>query len=113
MCLVKSQCYLLIFFSLLQDDSTSAVEATGDMTTKSRALTQNLLNLDLGYSVLNEELMRRSMGVDVERLDVLPEDDGNDADGEEFFESLPQPQSLGRHADPLPLTERFIAIRHL
>ena len=71
MCLVKSQCYFLIFFSLLQDDSTSAVEATGDMTTKSRALTQNLLNLDLGYSVLNEELMRRSMGVDVERLDVL------------------------------------------
>ena len=51
--------------SSLQESS----ESTSLSTTKSRALTQSLLNLDLGYSVLNEELMRRSMGLDVDRLD--------------------------------------------
>ena len=98
----------------MQDDSASTSPAL-DTTTKSRELTRSLLSLDLGYSVLNEELMRRSIGVDVDRLDVLPDDDGNDATddaaGEEFFETLPQPQHLGRlSADMLPLTERFIAI---
>ena len=84
---------------IFQDESTSTTIAV-DTTTKSRALTQSLLALDLGYSVLNEELMRRSIGVDVDRLDVLPDDDGNDMaldiEGEEFFETLPQPQHLGR-----------------
>ena len=50
-------------------NETFLQESTSLSTTKSRALTQSLLNLDLGYSVLNEELMRRSMGLDVDRLD--------------------------------------------
>ena len=84
----------------MQDDSASTSPAL-DTTTKSRELTRSLLSLDLGYSVLNEELMRRSVGVDVDRLDALPDDDdgidgGSDAEGEEFFETLPQPQHLGR-----------------
>ena len=104
-----------VSYIVIQDDSTSISAAAAATTTKSRELTRSLLSLDLGYSVLNEELMRRSIGVDVDRLDVLPDDDGNDATddaaGEEFFETLPQPQHLGRlSADMLPLTERFIAI---
>ena len=89
-----------VSYIVIQDDSTSISAAAAATTTKSRELTRSLLSLDLGYSVLNEELMRRSIGVDVDRLDVLPDDDGNDMaldiEGEEFFETLPQPQHLGR-----------------
>ena len=45
--------------------------------------------------------MRRSLAVDVDRLDALPDDGDGDGDAdddgsEEFFETLPQPQHLGR-----------------
>ena len=106
----------------MQDDSASTSPAL-DTTTKSRELTRSLLSLDLGYSVLNEELMRRSVGVDVDRLDALPDDDdgidgSSDAEGEEFFETLPQPQHLGRLSAERAgertcsgvRTERFIAV---
>ena len=106
---------------IFQDESTTTIAV--DSTTKSRALTQSLLSLDLGYSVLNEELMRRSIGVDVDRLDVLPDDDGNDMaldiEGEEFFETLPQPQHLGRRkhgqnvSSQLTISDQKSRVTHL
>ena len=94
----------MISHSLFQDETTSSSPV------RSRELTRSLLSLDLGYSVLNEELMRRSLAVDVDRLDALPDDGDADAasddDGsEEFFETLPQPQHLGR-----PRRKHFIPI---
>ncbi len=37
----------------------------------SRDLTKQLLKMDLGYNVLNNEMLRKSMGVSVDTLDIL------------------------------------------
>lgn len=52
----------------------------------SRDLTKELLKMDLGYNVLNNEMLRKSIGVSVDTLDSLDED-------------LPVPQQLVRDED--------------
>ena len=54
----------------------------------SRDLTKKLLKMDLGYNVLNNEMLRQSIGVSVDTLDNL-EDESNDNE-----ERLPIPQHL-------------------
>lgn len=85
----------------------------------SKELTAKLLNLDLGYSVLNSEMLRQGMGFSLESLDEEPvvaesrmdtfnrhdygseewEDDFQDDDEEGVEESLPTPQHLIRDDD--------------
>ena len=55
----------------------------------SRDLTKQLLQMDLGYNVLNNEMLRKSMGVSVDTLDNLEADN----------ERLPVPQQLVRDED--------------
>jgi len=60
----------------------------------SKDLTKQLLKMDLGYNVLNNEMLRKSMGVSVDTLDHL--------DGEKHQqrqERLPEPQHLVRDKD--------------
>ena len=85
-------------------------------TDKSRDLTEKLLNLDLGYNVLNNEMLRQGMGYSLETLDEdenTPiaearidnfnrhdfgeewEDDFHVED-ENLGESLPKPEHLGK-----------------
>ena len=59
----------------------------------SRDLTKKLLKMDLGYNVLNNEMLRQSIGVSVDTLDNL-EDESNDNE-----ERLPIPQHLVRDED--------------
>ena len=89
---------------------------TSPKTDKSRALTEKLLNLDLGYNVLNNEMLRQGMGYSLETLDEDEnspaaesrmdsfnrhdfgdewEDDFEGKD-ENFEESLPTPEHLGK-----------------
>lgn len=83
-------------------------------TTTSRKLTEELLGLDLGYSVLNAEKLRQSMGVNLdllERRSADSEADDNDYiyvdeedeiftdDEEDVGEVLPQAQPLVRDED--------------
>ena len=85
-------------------------------TDKSRALTEKLLNLDLGYSVLNNEMLRKGMGYSLETLDEdentpIAEsrsdnfnrhdfgdewEDDFEVEEENFGESLPKPEHLGK-----------------
>ena len=75
----------------------------------SKDLTKKLLNMDLGYTVLNSEMLRKSIGVSVDTLDDLDDDGDDDGDdhrvgrgGARFDdddERLPRPQHLIRDED--------------
>ena len=75
----------------------------------SKDLTKKLLNMDLGYNVLNSEMLRKSIGVSVDTLDDLDDDGDDDGDdhrvgrgGARFDdddERLPRPQHLIRDED--------------
>ena len=90
-------------------------------THRSRQLTEKLLNLDLGYNVLNSQMLRQGMGLSLETLDDNGEkdeempraqsrmdsfnrhdygdedwvDDFHDEDDDHVEEYLPTPQHLG------------------
>ena len=84
-------------------------------TEHSRALTEKLLNLDLGYNVLNSEMLRQGIGYSLEtldeeenspvaesRIDSFNRHDFGDEWEEDFHEeehleeSLPNPEHLGK-----------------
>lgn len=93
--------------------------APPDHERNSRQLTKSLLNLDLGYNVMNQAALRKSMGFDVEDIDRSADNfedyefvediessdkDDNNSDEVSFFESdhrevLPAPLSLSRQGD--------------
>ena len=62
----------------------------------SKDLTKQLLQMDLGYNVLNNEMLRKSMGVSVDTLDNL--DNGRE-EQQQRQERLPVPQHLVRDED--------------
>jgi hypothetical protein len=85
--LKRTSAFILVL-ALLLNTSNGLSEET-PASESSRDLTKQLLQMDLGYNVLNNEMLRKSMGVSVDTLDNL------DADNER----LPVPQQLVRDED--------------
>lgn len=77
-------CFVLAFLA----PATQTLSQESPASESSKDLTKQLLQMDLGYNVLNNEMLRRSMGVSVDTLDNL--DNG---------EKLPVPQQLVRDED--------------
>ncbi len=73
----------------------------------SKSLTKELLNLDLGYNVLNNEMLRRNIGVSVDKIDEHAQSSPNSkfdsgefsSDFEDELEELPSPARLIRDDD--------------
>ena len=76
-------CFVLAFLA----PAYQTLSQESPASESSKDLTKQLLQMDLGYNVLNNEMLRRSMGVSVDTLDNL--------DGEK----LPVPQHLVRDED--------------
>jgi hypothetical protein len=78
----------------------ASVSSQSPSEESSRDLTKKLLKMDLGYNVLNNEMFRKSMGVSVDSLDDLDDDDDSVAEGSHRRdERLPVPQHLVRDED--------------
>ena len=100
----------------LSSSDSQMPSSHGSHPRSSKELTEKLLNLDLGYNVLNSEMLRQGIGFSLETLDKSPdvaesrmdsfnrhdyggddwEEDFHVDDEEDVEESLPIPQHLSK-----------------
>lgn len=104
-------------FALSSDSQMPpSISSSSTPNSHSRALTEKLLNLDLGYNVLNSEMLRQGMGFSLEsleeddnqhfaqsRMDSFNRHDYGTEWGDDFYseeesadETLPTPQHLSK-----------------